>query len=404
MFQNKFIAIILLAVIFSGCSTSSSDDALLSETPKASQFNDRNNKFGLELFQQLNHRKNEQENMVLSPVSVSMALGMTYNGTAGETRQRLTRVLGWQGMSEDEVNQYHKRLIHYYNNQTSDISLNIANGIWYNESLNVYQRFLSANNEYFSAYHNNFNRETTPQDLNEWVRRQTGGHIKEVIDEFHPEDLLYLVNATYFKGDWKNEFNASKTSESMFFLEDGTKKRTQMMWQKADLKYHDNDSFQIVELPYKNDSFCMYILLPDSTKNVNDLIASLNFETWVRYKSNLEVKRNINFGMPRFRCDYSVGMKELMRTMGVEDLFDENSSNLSNISDQPLSVSEVMHKAAIDVDEQGTEATAATSLAISFTTLVDDNPFNLVVNRPFVFAIEEKASNSLLFIGKINNP
>ncbi len=405
MHYKSFSYLILLLVLLAGCSDRGGEkDTFLTATPKAGEFNNQNNEFGLNLFKQLNSERKENENVVLSPVSVSMALGLAYNGTAGETRNRLNRVLGWEEMSGPEINQYHKRLIQYYNNHTEDVALNIANSIWYNSRLDVFPDFLDDSEEYFAAYHDSFDNQSSSEKINTWAKRQTEGHIENIVDDFSSENMLYLMNATYFKGNWKYEFNEEKTAESYFFMEDGTRKKTRMMWQKADLNYFDSDNFQMVELPYKNESFCMYILLPDSTTSLSRLVKDLSVEKWKRYKDALEKKRNINFGMPQFRCEHNVGMKELLAGMGVRGLFSDGGSDLSNIAEQPLSISEVMHKAAIDVDEKGTEATAATSLAISFTTLVDDNPFNLVVNRPFVFAIEEKQSNSLLFIGKITNP
>lgn len=176
------------------------------------------------------------------------------------------------------------------------------------------------------------------------------------------------------------------------------------MWQKADLNYFDGHDFQLVELPYENEKFCMYILLPDSGLKLDEMIHSLDYRAWHSYKKKLNKRRNINFGMPRFHCEHSVNMKDMLAGMGLGELFEQSSANLKGITRNNVSISEMMHKAAIDVDEQGTQASAATSMAISFTTLVDDDPFNLIVNRPFIFAIEEKKSNTLLFIGKVSKP
>lgn len=404
MFHFRFFIVVVVAFVLGSCSERASEGEQLKSSPEAEAFNTNNNRFGLAMFQQLNQKKENQQNIVVSPVSAAMASGMTLNGTGGETRRQLADVLGWQDMTDKQVNEYHKRLINYYNQHSGDISLNIANAIWNDREVDVFPEFIRTNKEYFSAFHNQSENQDFVSEINDWVQRSTQGNIKEMMKGSRPGDMLYILNATYFRGDWKHEFNASQTKDSYFYLEDGSKKPTRMMWQKADLNYYRNGIFQMVELPYENESFSMYILLPDSTVDMNRLASNLDMETWQRHKNNLSRKRNINFGMPRFSCEYSVGMKELMESMGIRDLFDNDEVNLSGISDQPVSISEVMHKAAIDVDEKGTEATAATSLAKSFTTLVDDKPFNLVVNRPFIFAIEEKKSNAMLFVGKISNP
>lgn len=403
----KLSIIALLAILLVSCDSADQNQAdIINSSAKASEFHAQNNRFGLSLFKQLNQKNQNQNNIVISPVSTSMALGMVYNGTSDETREELASILGWDHMENQEINNYHKNLITYYNNYSENIDLRIANSIWYNQSADIHTDFLTNNKEYFSALTKPFedNNPATAEKINTWIRNKSNGHINSVINSISSDDLMYIINATYFKGDWKYEFNASHSAETTFSLEDGTQKSTTMMWQKADLNYFEGELFQMVELPYKNESYCMYILLPDEGIQLNNMIDTLDNMAWNSYKGQLEKKRNINFGMPKFHCEYNVGMNEMLSHMGLHKLIGEENINFKNISDNPLSISEVMHKAAIDVDEQGTEATATTSLAISFTALVDDNPFNLVVDRPFVFAIEEKNSNSLLFIGKITNP
>lgn len=395
-------------ILFSACSKNDSNKInLLPESGKKAEIiRNENNGFGLKLFKRLNAQKSENQNVVISPLSTAMVLGMAYNGTSGVTQDEFSKILGWDQVTLDQLNRFNRRLIDHLHQESRDIQMNISNSIWYNKRLNIDSDFLKRNRENFQAFSSAIDSETQPTSrlINRWVAESTNDKIQQVIDEGAVGDMLYILNATYFKGNWKNDFNESKTTESKFYLEDGTSKPVRMMWQKADLNYFDGDSFQLVELPYENENYCMYILLPDNDVKIDRLIGSLNYTSWYENKKQLSLKRNINFGMPRFHCEHAVMMQDLLAGMGLEDLFNSTNTDLSGITDKQVAISEMMHKAAIDVDEKGTEASAATSVAISFTTLVEDDPFNLIINRPFVFAIEEKRSNTLLFIGKMSKP
>jgi len=404
---TKYTGIIVLLVLFTACSKNDSErvNLLPDSGEKADQIRNKSNAFGLSLFKRLNAQKQANQNVVISPLSTSMVLGMAYNGVGNETRDKFAEILGWDQVSLRELNLYNKRLINHLHQESQNIQMNISNSVWFNKRLSVNFDFLKRNRENFQAFSSAIDGDqSTSRLINRWVAQSTNNKIKKVIDEVSASDMLYILNATYFKGNWKNDFNESKTKESKFHLEDGTTKPVRMMWQKADLKYFDGDRFQLVELPYENESYCMYILLPDDDVKLDQLIGTLDYESWHKNKNKLSLKRNINFGMPRFHCEHAIKMQDLLAGMGLENLFYDRNNDLSGITDNQVAISEMMHKAAIDVDEKGTEASAATSVARSFTTLVEDDPFSLIVNRPFVFAIEEKRSNTLLFIGKISKP
>ena len=404
----KYIGILLLVLLFTNCNKDNTEtkDFLLNDSEKVSQISEENNAFGLKLFQKLNHQKKNNRNVVVSPLSTAMVLGMAYNGTENETKEKLSGTLGWDQLDKKEINHFNNHLINHLHDQSENIQMNIANAIWYSRDIDIKPAFLKKNKKNFNAFASSINAEKQPTSemINRWAKQNTDNNITDVVERIPSRQMLYLLNVTYFKGNWKNDFNKSKTTESTFFLENGASKPITMMWQKTDLKYYDNDQFQLVELPYENKNYCMYILLPDSKVKLDDIIDSLDYDAWHNYKNKLTMKRNINFGMPRFHCEHSVRMKDLLAGMGMEQLFHRNKADLTGITEQQVAISEMMHKAAIDVDEEGTEASAANSVAVSFTTLVEDDPFNLIVNRPFVFAIEEKRSNTLLFIGKMTSP
>jgi serpin B len=238
--------------------------------------------------------------------------------------------------------------------------------------------------------------------INHWIRSHSGGHIKVVIPQIENGNLLYLVNATFFKGDWQSEFNSGKTATSFFYSENGKAIPSVMMWQKADLNYFENARFQMVNLPYKNPNFSMYVLLPKEGYTINSLMKDLDYQKLRDYKEAMQLKRNINFGMPKFRCEYTMNLKQLMKQTGLDHLFVEEQ--VEDLGSGVARFGTMVQKTVIDVDEKGTQASVVSSVAASFTNLVDDNPFNLIINHPFIFMIEEKQSNSLLFIGKITKP
>lgn len=404
----KYTGVLILLVFFAACSKKSTNntDILSNKETKSESISDKSNSFGFELFKKLNTKKEANRNVVISPLSTAMVLGMAYNGVEGETKEKFSEVLGWKDFSVNELNGYNNRLIDHLHQQSENIRMNISNSVWFDKKMNIKESFLKRNRESFNTFTSSIDTEdrSAVSIINQWVAESTDGNISEVIDNISSQDMIYILNATYFKGNWKNDFNESKTKESLFFLEDGATEPISMMWQKTDLNYYNGEGFQFVELPYEDESYCMYILLPDSNKKVDETIENLNYSSWHFYKEKLSKKRNINFGMPRFHCEHAIKMKDLLGGMGLGKLFVRDKTDLSGITERKVAISEMMHKAAVDVDEKGTEASAATSLAISFTTLVEDNPFNLIVNRPFVFAIEEKKSNTLLFIGKVTNP
>jgi len=408
MSVTRYTGVLALLILFSACSKNNQEKVnLLPEaSEKADIIRNENNAFGLKLFKELNAKRDGSQNVVISPLSTAMVLGMAYNGTAGATREEFSEILGWDMVNLDQLNRYNRSLIDHLHQESGNIRMSISNSVWFNNRLNINADFLKRNRENFQAFSSAIDNENQSASklINRWVAQSTNDKIKRVIDEVSTSDMLYILNATYFKGNWKNKFNESKTTETKFHLEDGTSKPVRMMWQKADLNYFDGDRFQLVELPYENENYCMYIFLPDDNVKLDRLIGELNYTSWHENKKKLSLKRNINFGMPRFHCEHAVQMQELLAGMGLEKLFSNKNTNLSGITGKQVAISEMMHKAAIDVDEKGTEASAATSVAISFTTLVEDDPFNLIINRPFVFAIEEKQSNTLLFIGKISRP
>lgn len=407
-YMIKYTGILILLFFVTACSKKSTNDTdiLSKNETKSELISDKSNSFGFGLFKKLNTKKDDHRNVVISPLSTAMVLGMAYNGVEGETKQKFSEVLGWEDVSVIELNGYNNRLIDHLQQQSENIRMNISNSVWFDEQLNIKESFLKRNRESFQTYTSSIDTEdrSAANIINHWVAESTDGNISGVMDNISSQDMLYILNATYFKGNWKNDFNESKTKKSQFFLEDKSSTPVSMMWQKADLNYYDGEDFQFVELPYEDESYCMYILLPDSNKKVDETIENLSYSSWHFYKEKLSKKRNINFGMPRFHCEHAIKMKDLLGGMGLGKLFVRDKTDLSGITERKVAISEMMHKAAVDVDEKGTEASAATSLAISFTTLVEDNPFNLIVNRPFVFAIEEKKSNTLLFIGKVTNP
>lgn len=221
----RYTGILLLIMLLAGCSKNSNTDdeqLFFKDAQKAKKFANENNAFGLSLFKKLNRQQTESNNFVISPLSTAMILGMTYNGTEGDSKHHLAKVMGWNEMTTSDINQYNKRLIDYLHHHAGNIDLNIANSIWFDKNLPVKSAFLRKNKEHYHAFASSLNPESraAADIINRWATQSTEGNIDRVIEQVAPNEMLYLLNATFFKGNWKNKFNESNTTTSEFYMED----------------------------------------------------------------------------------------------------------------------------------------------------------------------------------------
>ncbi len=359
------------------------------------------NAFGLKLFQALN-KADPDSNTLISPLSISMALGMTLNGAADSTYEAMKNTLELAGFSETDINEAYQSLIELLENLDPEVIFNIANSIWYREGLPVYEDFIKINQTYFDAEVRelDFTDPKAVDIINNWVSDKTNELIKKIIEQIPDHMVMYLINAIYFKGNWRYPFDPKKTENGIFHNHDGTRSTMSMMTREFSVPMYINSEAAIVDLPYGDSLFSMTIFLPK--ENINDFVSNLTPSKLTNWIEQLQSNR-FYLTMPRFELEYEKKLNDILAALGMSIAFDKWQANFSRImpigGGINLYISEVKHKTFIKVDEEGTEAAAVTSVGIGNTSM----PPSIIINQPFVFTIRENHSKTILFIGKILN-
>jgi serine protease inhibitor len=370
------------------------------------------NEFGFNLFREVVGQEGDK-NIFISPLSVSMALGMTLNGADGDTYEAMKQTLELAGLTEEEINKSYQSLIELLRGLDPEVVFQIANSIWYEQDFAVKQAFLDNCQQYFDAEVEglNFSDPAAADTINAWVNENTNGKIEEIVDSpIDPLTVMFLINAIYFKGTWKYEFDEQDTRNRDFHLLDGSEVQCEMMVQQAKFDYYQNNDFQAIDLPYGNGKYSMTVLLPLLDNNIDDMIAELNDNNWDEWMGNL-TKQEVALYFPKFTLEYELTMNGVLEALGMEVAFDEDLADFGRMyhadqSDGNVYIDKVKQKTFVEVNEEGAEAAAVTSVEMMSRYSIGSEPplIYMIVDRPFVFAIRENHSGTLLFIGKIMNP
>jgi serpin B len=362
------------------------------------------NTFGFKLLAAVN-KEDAGKDVFVSPVSVSMALGMTLNGANAATRDSMARTLEFAGLTQADINSSYKSLIALLTSIDPKVKFQIANSIWYRPDLLVEQAFKDVNSLHFNAEINslNFSDPGAAKTINGWVDRSTNGKIKEIVPDPIPRDIvMYLINAIYFKGTWRYSFDPKNTRDDSFTLPNGSKTTCKMMYLKGDLRCTSTDQVQAMDLAYGDAGFSMTILLPNAGTNIDEFAGRLTQEQWISIVSGLTTKE-AELYFPKFKLEYSKKLNNVLKAMGMSIAFSPDLADFTNIDKRGgLFISDVQHKTFVQVDEEGTEAAAVTSVGVGRTSIGDT--FVMRIDRPFVFVIRENHSGTILFVGKIVEP
>ncbi len=362
-----------------------------------------NTSFGLGLLREL-HRAEAEPNLFISPLSASMALGMTMNGARETTLDAMRRTLGFEGMSEADINAAYAGLIRQLRARDPKVEFRLANSVWHERTFAVEQPFLAAVREHFDAEVRglDFADPASPGVISRWAEDATGGRIKDLIQSIDPLEVLFLVNAVYFKAPWTTPFNPDLTRPGPFRRTNGTV-QVPMMTEDASFRSFRDAEVEAVDLLYADSAFSMTLLMPVEGKSLDALVASLTPERWARLTDSFQPGR-LMLTMPKFRFDYDIKLNDALSALGMGIAFQPFAANFRGINSQrtphDLYISRVQHKTFIDVHELGTEAAAATAVGIGITSL----PPSMTFDRPFLFAIRERSSDTLLFLGRIGDP
>lgn len=364
--------------------------------------------FSYRLFRETVVWDQKEENIFISPLSVSMALAMTLNGAQGETFQDMRETLALSDMELDEINESFQSLVELLVTTDPAVQLKIANSIWHREGFPVSEDFRQRIEEFFEARIEglDFSDPASVDIINNWVSENTEQLIDTIIEEIPGNVVMYLINALYFKGDWLRQFDPEDTAPATFHLESGGTVEVEMMNQEGRFATYLSEEVQMIELPYGDSLFTMTVLMPGSAEKPIDQFVEeeVTAENLAEWRSNLNVSEfhQTMVGLPKFEMEYEITYNDILKAMGMEIAFAPGQADFSGLVEAEsagLWIDEVKHKTFVRVDEEGTEAAAVTSVAI-----VESLPPSMIVNRPFVFIIYERESGVNLFMGKVKNP
>ena len=363
-----------------------------------------NNGFAFDLTAQIAKGQTDA-NLFISPFSVSSALQMVENGAAGQTKTEMQQVLHTTNLPSAALNESFKELNQQLASR-NDVTLNLANGIWFKQGFHLKTAFIADNKNFFRAELAavDFDSPSSAQTINGWAEKQTQGKIKDIVQyPFDPYTRVILADAIYFKGKWVHPFEKYQTAPHDFHLPSGKVKTTPMMNQSGEFDYRETPGFQAVQLPYKG-GLRMEVYLPATSSSPQKLLD--DFRTSGNWQTNIQPGFKSRQGillLPKFRMEYAVGLNDPLKALGMKHAFD-NDANFSAMAEEPLFISKVEQKSYVDVDEQGTEAAAVTTVALEARSMRPPDRFEMIVDRPFLFVISDTVTSSILFIGIVNDP
>ena len=359
------------------------------------------NSFGLELFKQI--EKTENGNFNVSPISIALALAMTYNGAKEETKAAMEETLQLSGFTADEINQSYRTLIKALLEADNKVALEIAQSIWYRIDFNVLEDFKSVNQIYYDAEVNklDFRSKDALDIINGWIEDKTHDKIKDMIKVIDPAHVMFLINAIYFNGEWQSEFDKKNTKRTNFHINSSKSVQVDMMQKTDSVNMISNDLFAAIELPYGKGNFNMVVILPNENITCTDVIKEINAENWKKWMDSFSKQYNVDIWIPKFKDEYEIKLNDVLSYMGMENAFTP-AANFTGINGEGgIWIDYVQHNTFIDVNEKGTEAAAATVVAmIEFAAM----PNFFHADKPFIYAITEKETGAILFIGKIVEP
>lgn len=400
-------AALLIAAACSGPTEQSGPPPLLTALPRALttaelRLVSAGNQFAFGVFREVQRAK-PGDNIFLSPTSASMALGMTLNGAAGTTLDSMRAALAVSGAPIEEINAGYRGLIDLLRGLDTRVDFAIANSIWARAGMPFAQAFLDAGRNSFDAEIRtlDFSAPSTLTAINQWVNDKTKGKIPTILDQIASGEVMFLINAIYFKGSWRLAFDPKRTRNLPFHAADGsTRDVATMDLGPEPLRYAATAGHEMVELPYGNGAFAMTLLLPAPGRSLANLTDGLDAARWAEWTGALS-EHKIGLMLPRFRLEYKRELNGDLSALGMRIAFDPDRADFSRMlggsSAGNLYITKVLQKTFVDVNEEGTTAAAATSVGIGVTSA----PATIQFDRPFLFAIRERLSGTILFLGQV---
>ncbi len=362
------------------------------------------NEFAFDIFGKVIENAEPDQNVMISPLSISYALSMTINGAAGETRDAMKEALRINGIDTETLNKSYNALTNALLTIDRRVLISIANSVWTEDDFEVKKAFIDVLTSYYDAESKAFDigDPSAPGLMNKWIEDKTNGLIRDMISQLPDNTVMLLINAIYFKGQWKLQFDESLTVDEAFFLTLNSQVTVPMMKQKKEFKVYEGNGFKIAEFQYGQGNYVMDVILPDDKEGLNSTFALINspdYELWV----NQMAEHEIEVSFPRFKYGFKRTLKDILSDMGMGIAFTDKA-DFSNISEQfDLLLNDVAHQTFIETNEEGTEAAAATVVTVG-TTSIPPPPLEFRMDHPFLYIIRETSTNSILFMGRVSDP
>ena len=421
------IALTMMATVVAGCSKddSNADNSSIEPQPEPVvtsvelptsmeltraelEMVNSSNEFAFNLFRTA---QDEKESQILSPISITYALGMLNNGAAGETQQQIDKVLGFSDAGADGINDFCYKMLQMAPTLDPLTKVMIANTIYMNKPYELKQEFVEKAKAFYDAdpETRDFHDGKTMDVINQWASDHTEQMITEVLKEetFNPDAVSYLLNAIYFKGSWTLKFDKAETVDEHFvsvLLPDEAEtcdiRPLPMMHQLACFDYGETDDYQALRLPYGNGSFVMTVLLPKTDSRAVPQVPTA--EAWQQLNRRM-YGHKVDVKLPRFESTTDINLKDIMKTLGMPDAFDGGKADFSNFCNTPTCIGLMKQVAKIKLDEEGTEAAAVTVIGIDNGDVGPDAPehvTNFHANHPFLYVISEQKTGAVFFIGQ----
>ncbi len=368
----------------------------------------QSNELGLKLFSQLRGHSGGGGNLTISPYSISAALALAYNGSKGETAEELGKLLGYAPDELAQLNTSEGGLLPLLNDAGPGIQLELANSVWANQNIPLRKGYLKASEDYYDAQIRTADLagEKSVTEINEWVSDHTAGKINKMLEQPPgAQSVAVLVNALYFKGGWKKVFPEENTHPGEFYPTASPAVEVPLMKQSGHFLYAEDEDWQAVRLPYGEGQMHMIVILPAKDSSLDSVIDHLAKEG-LPSDDQFSGKQG-SLSLPRFTASYGTDLKEAVQALGVKLAFDPGKGDFSALADTgtPIFISSIIHKTYIEVNESGTEAAASTLVGMDAGAAAPaEEPFEMIVNRPFIYIIEDIQTGVWLFMGAIENP
>ena len=376
-------------------------DIVLTKTQQQIGYNA--NTFTFSFLREACAREEEDTNIFLSPFSIQMALAMTAAGAAGDTQTEMYNALGFTGFSRDDVSEFYRYLIPALQEVDNTTTFEIANSFWSKKSIVIKDDYINNIKDSFSAEVRTLpaSGQQAAGEINGWCSEKTHGMITKIVDEVPSSTIVSLLNAIYFKGIWRDKFDKADNTEDKFTCRDGSQNTTTFMNKTfEDARVYSDESVEAMSITYGNGAFAMTIVVPRNGSTPQKVLEGLDAEKWSSYRNGGRFYRTV-FSMPKFEEEYAAEKLciDILEDMGMQKAF-TGAADFSDMSDTPLCIDEIRHKAKIKVDEEGTEAAAVTYIGMRVTSVgPGGSTFYFKADRPFLYFISEISTGAILFAG-----